>query len=431
MKKTLLTLVLAVLCLNFGNIAHAQVQPETSKAIASTTKGIQTGQRLPDIPSLSKYKGKFIILDFWATWCSPCIAMIPKMEALQTQFKNQLQIIQVTYQSEQEVTTFLNKLNKGNPPKLPQVIGDKELHKLFPHTYLPHYIWIDKNGTVVAITDQNEVTAINIQRVLESVTLSASFKQKEDEKRITFDTNKSIADYTSPDNISYQSLLTHYIPNIGRGLKTPLPDSTKALKFSFRNLSLRMLYARAFAERKMILGTNRTIYEVRDSSRLVYKAGAVSPDQWSQENLYCYELKLPPHLATQAWKIMQRDLQLHFPQYRASLQFRKRKCLVLLRSSSLDKIGSGGGQEGSSFNQYGFRLHNFPLIRLIAELNGTYMSALPYPVLDETNYKGRVDITLQANLGSVAELNEALKKYDLELQLLEREIPVLVIAEGH
>lgn len=38
---------------------------------------------------LSDYKGKVVILDFWATWCGPCIASFPKMQELVTKYKNE------------------------------------------------------------------------------------------------------------------------------------------------------------------------------------------------------------------------------------------------------------------------------------------------------------------------------------------------------
>ena len=48
---------------------------------------------------LSDLKGKFIILDFWATWCGACIATFPKMHQLQARFGDNLQVILVnTYQ---------------------------------------------------------------------------------------------------------------------------------------------------------------------------------------------------------------------------------------------------------------------------------------------------------------------------------------------
>ena len=46
--------------------------------------------------SLEAYKGKVVLLNFWATWCGPCRAEIPDLIALQRKYKDQLQIIGLT-----------------------------------------------------------------------------------------------------------------------------------------------------------------------------------------------------------------------------------------------------------------------------------------------------------------------------------------------
>lgn len=46
--------------------------------------------------SLDAYKGKVVIVNFWATWCPPCREEIPEMIALQSEFKDQLQIVGIS-----------------------------------------------------------------------------------------------------------------------------------------------------------------------------------------------------------------------------------------------------------------------------------------------------------------------------------------------
>ena len=92
MKKTTILIALSLLCLNFW--ANAQ-------AVDVTIQGLQIGQVVPNVTltnlqnykdasgkaattaKLSDFKGKLLILDFWATWCAPCVAAIPKLENLQ------------------------------------------------------------------------------------------------------------------------------------------------------------------------------------------------------------------------------------------------------------------------------------------------------------------------------------------------------------
>jgi thiol-disulfide isomerase/thioredoxin len=111
---------------------------------------------------ISDFQGKLLILDFWATWCSPCVAMRPKMEELQQQFNGKIQFLSVTYQKAEEVLPFLEKIQKDKPSILPEIMDDKILYRFFPHVYLPHYVWVDQTGKVKAITGFNEVTKSNI-----------------------------------------------------------------------------------------------------------------------------------------------------------------------------------------------------------------------------------------------------------------------------
>src|SRR5690554_3491817 len=59
--------------------------------------------------SLGDFKDKLIILDFWATWCAPCIQMIPRMDNLQKKYEDKIQFVSVTSQSADEVIPFLKK----------------------------------------------------------------------------------------------------------------------------------------------------------------------------------------------------------------------------------------------------------------------------------------------------------------------------------
>lgn len=52
--------------------------------------------------SLAEYKGKVILLNFWATWCGPCRAEIPDLVELQNKYKDQFQIIGLVVDDDDE-----------------------------------------------------------------------------------------------------------------------------------------------------------------------------------------------------------------------------------------------------------------------------------------------------------------------------------------
>ncbi|EIA08495.1 TlpA disulfide reductase family protein [Flavobacterium frigoris] len=65
--------------------------------------------------SLDEYKGKIIFVNFWATWCPPCIAEMPSLNKLYADYQDKIVFLFVTTDSFEKANTFLVKENLQLP----------------------------------------------------------------------------------------------------------------------------------------------------------------------------------------------------------------------------------------------------------------------------------------------------------------------------
>jgi len=90
--------------------------------------------------SLSAYKGKWVLVNYWATWCPPCLDEIPDLIALHDNKKNNLVVIgiAVDYRSPKQVIDFADGLLVSYPIVLgtPKVISQIAPVQGLPTTYL-------------------------------------------------------------------------------------------------------------------------------------------------------------------------------------------------------------------------------------------------------------------------------------------------------
>lgn len=112
---------------------------------------------------LSDYRGKVVLVNFWATWCPPCRAEIPDLIRLQREYGRGLQVIGVTYPPQKlaEVRQFVRKAKVNYPIGL----GTNQTKLLFTKSEeLPITIVIGADG--------------RIRDIIEGILLPEEFEQK-------------------------------------------------------------------------------------------------------------------------------------------------------------------------------------------------------------------------------------------------------------
>jgi thiol-disulfide isomerase/thioredoxin len=93
-------------------------------------------------------RGKVTIINFWATWCGPCRAEIPDLVALQTKYRDQLQVIGISEDEAGE--DIVRRFAAAHNVNYPIVMVTPELEKIFPGVHaLPTSFVIDREGRLV------------------------------------------------------------------------------------------------------------------------------------------------------------------------------------------------------------------------------------------------------------------------------------------
>jgi thiol-disulfide isomerase/thioredoxin len=97
---------------------------------------------------LSDFRGNLVFLNFWATWCAPCIEEMPDLNALNAKFKDRkFKMMAVSVDTNWEVVKeFYTKLNIDIPTYLDpgQQARSEYMVRGYPETFI-----IDRNGSVL------------------------------------------------------------------------------------------------------------------------------------------------------------------------------------------------------------------------------------------------------------------------------------------
>ena len=98
---------------------------------------------------LSDFKGKVVLLNFWATWCPPCRAEIPDLISLQQQYSPQGLVV-IGVAMDQGGATVVKPFLKKMDVNYPVVLGDQKIAQLYGGIeVVPTTFVIDRRGQLV------------------------------------------------------------------------------------------------------------------------------------------------------------------------------------------------------------------------------------------------------------------------------------------
>ncbi|MDB5277301.1 MAG: alkyl hydroperoxide reductase/Thiol specific antioxidant/Mal allergen [Ferruginibacter sp.] len=397
---------------------------------------LTVGDRLPDIVlhqlynypvasvSLSQLKAKGVILDFWSTWCGSCLESFPEMHALQQKFAGALQVIMVNnYPGDDAklVDNFMRtrKKRSGQAFTLSYLLQDTVLNQYFPYRSIPHYVWLDEHRRVAAITGQEELTATNIQALLEGKPLALHVKNDD----LLFDVAKNDlvkSDSAAARDFLYRSLITGYKEDLGAVIGKLTTEEGKVYRYYIINYSLLQLYQLAFADIQSL------------PVDLIFIDPAVQPLFFEQKEagskkLYCYDLTTRPVEPRQITHDMRTDLERYF-NATAKRENRSMECYVLSANAQSVKCKTRGGTPAADLDKES--LNKYIRNGTVADLTATLSMILNKPWIDETGLKAHIDIIFPYDFYTynLRQVKAFLLGYGLVVNEAARTIPVGVIS---
>jgi uncharacterized protein (TIGR03435 family) len=110
-------------------------------------------------------KGNVVVLEFWATWCAPCIAAMPHLNELAEKFKDKpVRFIAITNEDEAIVTSFIGRRVMKSWVGIDSA---RTTMKSYDVRYFPYTIVIGRDGKIAAITSPKRLTQEMISELVE------------------------------------------------------------------------------------------------------------------------------------------------------------------------------------------------------------------------------------------------------------------------
>lgn len=144
------------------------VAPVPGMAIAAPDAGSVTldGRKW----RLKDERGKVVLLDFWATWCGPCVASIPEIKEIHSQFKGNPDFLLVGVSWDDDRASLESFVRKREMPwlQLFDLAADHEMMRKFGITQIPTLYLIDRDGNIAAKDPPYHQLATEIERLLKT-----------------------------------------------------------------------------------------------------------------------------------------------------------------------------------------------------------------------------------------------------------------------
>jgi len=391
---------------------------------------------------LSDFKGKLVILDFWASWCYSCLHKFPKMDELQKKYNDKLQVIAVnsipvTGDDQKKVNSIVDKYTDGKSFSVPVSYNDSVASKLFPYYSMPHYVWITPDGEVKGMTDADAVNSSNIDAVLQDNNDVVALPVKKDYfpnrlLDLSTDDVQPLIDEGLTNYVAFRKGKIDRLNSVNSKHTIPGNDNKDQIDrgIALRNVSLMQLFETAnnYSGRKVGGYFDKRVFlQVKDPSAFKFDPGKTTKEKWENENLYTYDKIVPEPEMKNMDKWLWQDLNT-YTGYNISIEKKSMPCYEIFEkgTATISPLKPGTGPSISTKDGV-CEIANSNIDALTNVLDSN--PKIDLPVITKITRDSRFNIRFDYDHFDLKKMNEVLKPFGLEMKKSKEEMNVLVVTD--
>ncbi|MDF2190485.1 DUF3738 domain-containing protein [Paraflavitalea sp. CAU 1676] len=345
-------------------------------------------------------QNKLLILNFWGTWCSPCLPEMDSLARLQVKNAGQIQVIAISNEPVERLQKYLQR-----KPSTLWLASDttSNLYTQFAFSYVGQSAIIDQQHRVIALVRTDSINQAMIDRLVRKLPIHSSaetgiHKNAEDE---TFAVDTSMGT---------QFIWGSYRKDLPSMSKSYKKTAFEGRRLTFVNMCVPSIYQALYG-----LSYQQVIFEVPQKEVC----------SWEQKNrlAFCFDVLVKPE-QTDSLKTIMLHLLTRLSPIKTKMEQREMPVYVLRRlPDATTWKESTNTTDSYSFSGRGFEgkgIQLKPFVDYIA-------NELQLPVIDETGLTSRYDIVTSNVLRTVEEVRAALQKLGLTVEKTTRKMDALII----
>jgi thiol-disulfide isomerase/thioredoxin len=283
-------------------ITHAQYEQLASVNISDPAPPLRVSQWIKGTPVQQFEKGKVYVIEFWATWCGPCLAAMPHLSAMAQEYKNKVTVIAIDIyesklkpkRSDKQVKAFVDSMGSkmdfnvatedSNFTVADWIIGTGEEHDGIPRTFV-----VNADGKLAWIGHPSR-----LDKVLPEIVSGTCDAKQELARR-----NQNIQLALLDDSLHYE--LIRFTRNNFNANDTDKPDSALLAIEEWVKKEPNLKYARQIARYTFSALLQTDLHKAYEYGKMAIKTPSYDGDPPYDEIIYLIEwysdkIKLPPEI---------------------------------------------------------------------------------------------------------------------------------------